>query len=128
MKSAKIKRMRNTLGITQAQFASTLGISQGFLSDLEKGSKTPSKSLSLLLKKLQSDQTVDFEDKVVSINETTPQNKTQVDLKLKYIALMEEHVKALSKIINLREVITCLNSELYSNTKSNQNLHQGNKG
>ena len=36
MQSEKIKMMRKTLGMTQIKFAGTLGISQGFLSDLEK--------------------------------------------------------------------------------------------
>ena len=39
MQSAKIKAMRKILGMNQVKFADTLGISQGFLSDLEKGSK-----------------------------------------------------------------------------------------
>ena len=108
MKATKIKEMRKTLRMTQIQFASTLGISQGFLSDLEKGSKTPSKSLSLLLKKFEGDQAVDFDQKIVSMNEKTSQNKTSnaINLKLKYVALMEEHVKALSEIINLEEKIS----------------------
>ena len=49
MKATEIKSIRKNLGMTQHQFSETLGISQGFLSDLEKGSKTTSKSLSLLL-------------------------------------------------------------------------------
>ena len=110
MQSAKIKAMRKILGMNQVKFADTLGISQGFLSALEKGSKAPSKSLSLLLKKLQSDQISSFEEKIVPINETTSQNKPQgsIDLKLKYIALMEEHVKSLSEIINLKEEISSI--------------------
>ncbi len=102
--------MRKTFGMVQIQFADKLGISQGFLSDLEKGSKAPSKSLSLLLKKLQHDEIADFEESIVPINETTSQNKTQdsIDLKRKYIALMEEHVKSLSEIINLKEEISNL--------------------
>jgi len=105
MQSAKIKEMRKALGMNQVKFADTLGISQGFLSDLEKGSKTPSKSLSLLLKKLYQDQDVKFEKKVLLINETSSQSTSQNDLKVKYITLMEEHVKSLSEIINLKEEI-----------------------
>ena len=105
MQSAKIKAMRKILGMNQVKFADTLGISQGFLSDLEKGSKTPSKSLSLLLKKLYQDQDVKFEKKVLHINETASQSNSQNDLKVKYITLMEEHVKCLSEIINLKEEI-----------------------
>jgi predicted transcriptional regulator len=97
--------MRKMLGMNQVKFADTLGISQGFLSDLEKGSKTPSKSLSLLLKKLYQDQDVKFEKKVLLINKTASQSNSQNDLKVKYITLMEEHVKCLSEIINLKEKI-----------------------
>ena len=105
MNPTKIKQMRKALGMNQVKFGDTLGISQGFLSDLEKGSKTPSKSLSLLLKKLYRDQDVKFEKKVLVINETASQSNSQNDLKVKYITLMEEHVKCLSEVINLKEEI-----------------------
>ena len=105
MNPTKIKQMRKTLGMSQVKFGDTLGISQGFLSDLEKGSKTPSKSLSLLLKKLYQDQGVKFEKNVLLINETASKSNSQNDLKVKYINLMEEHVKCLSEIINLKEEI-----------------------
>ena len=102
MNPTKIKELRKALGMNQVKFGDTLGISQGFLSDLEKGSKTPSKSLSLLLKKLYQDQDVKFEKKVLHINETVSQSNSQNGLKVKYITLMEEHVKCLSEIINLK--------------------------
>tara|TARA_B110000438_G_scaffold144506_1_gene139190 strand:- start:227 stop:577 length:351 start_codon:yes stop_codon:yes gene_type:complete len=105
MNPTKIKELRKTLGMNQVKFGDTIGISQGFLSDLEKGSKTPSKSLSLLLKKLYRDQDVKFEKKVLHINETASQSNSQNDLKVKYITLMEEHVKCLSEVINLKEEI-----------------------
>ena len=105
MNPTNIKELRKALGMNQIKFGDTIGISQGFLSDLEKGSKTPSKSLSLLLKKLYQDQDVKFEKKVLLINETASQSNSQNDLKVKYITLMEEHVKCLSEIINLKEEI-----------------------
>ena len=105
MNPTKIKELRKGLGMNQVKFGDTIGISQGFLSDLEKGSKTPSKSLSLLLKKLYRDQDVKFEKKVLLINETSSQSTSQNDLKVKYITLMEEHVKCLSEVINLKEKI-----------------------
>ena len=105
MNPKKIKEIRKALGMNQVKFGDTIGISQGFLSDLEKGSKTPSKSLSLLLKKLYQDQDVKFEKKVLLINETASQSNSQNDLKVKYITLMEEHVKCLSEVINLKEEI-----------------------
>ena len=99
MEAIKIKEMRKTLGMTQVQFSDTLGISQGFLSDLEKGSKTPAKSLSLLLKQFHRDKNIE------SLNGKPIQKIAQsdLDLKLKYISLMEDHVKSLSDIINLKE-------------------------
>ena len=105
MNPTKIKELRKALGMNQVKFGDSIGISQGFLSDLEKGSKTPSKSLSLLLKKLYRDQDVKFEKKVLHINETASQSNSQNDLKVKYITLMEEHVKCLSEVINLKEEI-----------------------
>ena len=105
MNPKKIKEIRKALGMNQVKFGDTIGISQGFLSDLEKGSKTPSKSLSLLIKKLYRDQDVKFEKKVLHINETASQSNSQNDLKVKYITLMEEHVKCLSEVINLKEEI-----------------------
>ena len=105
MKPKKIKEIRKALGMNQVKFGDTIGISQGFLSDLEKGSKTPSKSLSLLLKKLYRDQDVKFEKKFLVTNETASQSNSQNDLKVKYITLMEEHVKCLSEVINLKEEI-----------------------
>ena len=105
MNPTKIKELRKAFGMNQVKFGDTIGISQGFLSDLEKGSKTPSKSLSLLLKKLYRDRDVTFEKKVLHINETASQSNSQNDLKVKYITLMEEHVKCLSEVINLKEEI-----------------------
>jgi len=107
MKATKIKLIRKNLCMTQRQFSETLGISQGFLSDLEKGTKVTSKSLSLLLKKSYGHNTDVLEKKIVAFDRKSSQNKTQSDkdLKLKYIELMEGHVKALSEIMNLKEEI-----------------------
>ena len=107
MKATKIKSIRKNLGMTQHQFSETLGISQGFLSDLEKGSKTTSKSLSLLLKKSYSHNTDTLRKNIIDLDKNSSQTNTQSDknLKLKYIDLMEGHVKALSEIINLKEEI-----------------------
>jgi len=115
MKATQIKSIRKNLGMTQNQFSETLGISQGFLSDLEKGTKTTSKSLSLLLKKSYDHNTEVLKKKIVAFDRNSSQNKTQSDqnIKLKYIDLMEDHVKALSKILNLKEEIFKLKKEKY---------------
>ena len=105
MNPKKIKEIRKALGMNQVKFGDTIGISQGFLSDLEKGSKTPSKSLSLLLQKLYGHNIDVLEKNIVAFDRKSSQNKTQSDkdLKLKYTELMEGHVKALSEIIDLKE-------------------------
>ena len=45
----KFKEQRKKIRFTQVNFCSLLGISQGYLSDLENNIKVPSKSLILLL-------------------------------------------------------------------------------
>jgi hypothetical protein len=93
--------------MNQVQFSKKIGISQGFLSDLEKGSKIASKSLSLLLESLSSGQSFKLEQDSPSLNETdfsggVSYNKT----KIKHITLMEQHVNSLSEIIKLKEEIS----------------------
>ena len=44
----KFKSKRKSLGLTQAEFSELLGITQGYLSDLENGVKIPSDTLLLL--------------------------------------------------------------------------------
>src|SRR6185369_13067199 len=46
---ARIRQARLSLGLTQKQFAASLGIVQGFLSGLETGSKHPSDTLLIAL-------------------------------------------------------------------------------
>jgi repressor LexA len=46
---ARIRKARLALGMTQKQFAASLGIVQGFLSGIETGSKTPSNTLLIAL-------------------------------------------------------------------------------
>lgn len=45
----RIKQIRQTKGLTQKQFADSLGIVQGFLSGLERGKKVPSDTLLIAL-------------------------------------------------------------------------------
>ena len=44
----KFKLKRESLGLTQSDFSKALGITQGYLSDLENGVKIPSDTLLLL--------------------------------------------------------------------------------
>ncbi|MGA7826805.1 MAG: XRE family transcriptional regulator [Geobacteraceae bacterium] len=46
---ARIKEIRLSRGLTQKAFASSLGIVQGFLSDVERGRKLPSETLLIAL-------------------------------------------------------------------------------
>jgi len=50
---------RESLGLTQAEFSELLGITQGYLSDLENGVKIPSDTLLLLLEHINKSQDED---------------------------------------------------------------------
>ena len=52
----KFKLKRASLGLTQAEFSELLGITQGYLSDLENGVKIPSVTLLLLLEHINRSQ------------------------------------------------------------------------
>ena len=60
----KFKLKRASLGLTQAEFSELLGITQGYLSDLENGVKTPSDTLLLLFEHINKSQA----KRVVSIS------------------------------------------------------------
>ena len=45
----KFKSVRKKLNLTQYKFSELLGVSQGYLSDVENGKKVPSVTLLLLL-------------------------------------------------------------------------------
>ena len=72
----KFKLKRENLGLTQSDFSKALGITQGYLSDLENGVKIPSDTLLLL-----------FEHIIKSQEEEM--------YKAKYIILAKEHMVAL---------------------------------
>ena len=55
----KFKSKRESLGLTQAEFSELLGITQGYLSDLENGVKIPSDTLLLLLEHINKSQDED---------------------------------------------------------------------
>ena len=46
---ARIKAVRSDFSLTQSDFASSLGISQNYLSEIEKGIKTPSETILIAL-------------------------------------------------------------------------------
>ena len=82
----KFKLKRESLGLTQSDFSKALGITQGYLSDVENGLKIPSDTLLLLLEHI---------------------NKSQEEegYKKKYVLLAEEYLTALKEIISLKEQI-----------------------
>ena len=82
----KFKLKRKILGLTQYEFSELLGITQGYLSDVENGVKTPSDTLLMLLEHI---------------------NKSQEEAmyKKKYTVLAEEHMATLKEVISLKEQI-----------------------
>ena len=55
----KFKLKRESLGLTQAEFSELLGITQGYLSEVENGVKIPSDTLLLLLEHINKSQEED---------------------------------------------------------------------
>ncbi|MEZ2329100.1 helix-turn-helix domain-containing protein [Mesorhizobium sp. RCC_202] len=49
--SSRLKALRNWRNLTQAEMASAVGVSQGFLSDLESNRRKPSEQTSTMLAK-----------------------------------------------------------------------------
>ena len=89
----KFKLKRKILGLTQYEFSELLGITQGYLSDLENGVKIPSDTLLLL-----------FEHIIKS--------KEEEMYKAKYMMLAEEHMVALKRVLSLKEQISSLEQEV----------------
>ena len=85
----KFKLKRESLGLTQSDFSKALGITQGYLSDLENGVKIPSDTLLLL-----------FEHIIKSQEEEM--------YKAKYIILAKEHMVALKQVLSLKEQFSSL--------------------
>ena len=85
----KFKLKRKSLSLTQSDFSKALGITQGYLSDLENGVKIPSDTLLLL-----------FEHIIKSQEEEM--------YKAKYIILAKEHMVALKQVLSLKEQISSL--------------------
>ena len=94
----KFKLKRASLGLTQAEFSELLGITQGYLSDLENGVKIPSDTLLLL-----------FEHIIKS--------KEEEIYKAKYTMLAEEHIVALKRVLSLKDQISSLEQEVPALTR-----------
>tara|TARA_B110001454_G_scaffold114088_1_gene106835 strand:+ start:845 stop:1171 length:327 start_codon:yes stop_codon:yes gene_type:complete len=102
---SKFKEQRKILRLSQTNFCSLLGISQGYLSDLENNVKSPSKSLMLLLDYISESK----------VNEGLQLDVGNSLFKQQYLDLLEKHTKVLEENISLRE-------KLYGeNNKFNEN-------
>ena len=89
----KFKSKRESFGLTQSDFSKALGITQGYLSDVENGIKIPSDTLLLL-----------FEHIIKS--------KEEEMYKAKYMMLAEEHMVALQRVLSLKEQISSIEKEV----------------
>ena len=89
----KFKSKRESLGLTQAAFSKMLGITQGYLSDVESGLKIPSDTLLLLFGHIIK-------------------SKEEEMYKAKYMMLAEEHMVALKRVLSLKEQISFLEQEV----------------
>ena len=96
---SKFKLKRKSLSLTQSDFSKVLGISQGYLSDVENGMKIPSDPLLLL-----------FEHIIKS--------KDEEMYKAKYMVLAEEHMVALKHVLSLKEQILSLEKEVPALTRN----------
>ena len=89
----KFKSKRESLGLTQAAFSKMLGITQGYLSDVESGLKIPSDTLLLLFGHIIK-------------------SKEEEMYKAKYMMLAEEHMVALKQVLSLKGQISSREQEV----------------
>ena len=82
----RFRLKRKSLGLTQSEFSKRLGITQGYLSEVENGVKTPSDTLLLLLQHISKSQ----EEEVY---------------RKKYTMLAEDHMATLKELFSLKEQI-----------------------
>ena len=99
---SKFKEQRKILRLTQIDFCSLLGISQGYLSDLESNKKVASKSLMLLLDYVSGSK----------LNKVFPVDGGSLLYKHKYIGLLEKYTKISEENIFLREKVYGENKKL----------------
>ena len=98
----KFKEQRKILRLTQIDFCSLLGISQGYLSDLESNKKVPSKSLGLLLDYISESK----------LNKVSTVDVGSLLIKQKYMDLLEKYTKISEENIFLREKVYGENKKL----------------
>ena len=106
---SKFKEQRKILRLTQVNFCLLLGISQGYLSDLESNKKFPSKSLMLLLDYISGSK----------LSKVLPVDGDSLLSKQKYIDLLEKHTKISEENIYLREKLYGENKKFNGNPVRN---------
>ena len=102
---SKFKEQRKILRLSQTNFCSLLGISQGYLSDLENNVKSPSKSLMLLLDYISESK----------VNEGLQLDVGNSLFKQQYLDLLEKHTKILEENIFLKEKLYGDNNKINGN-------------
>ena len=102
---SKFKEQRKILRLSQTNFCSLLGISQGYLSDLESNKKVPSKSLMLLLDYISGSK----------VNEGLQLDVGNSLFKQQYLDLLEKHTKILEESISLKEKLYGDNNKINGN-------------
>ena len=108
----KFLHFRKKLGFTQKKFGKKFGIVQGYLSDIERGRKVPSKTLDILFEftvraSKGKSQIQKFSGSITEING----DQTEIDgdqgedamYREKYLDLLEKHIQLQEEISILRE-------------------------
>lgn len=105
----KCQEYRLIKGLSQKNFSKILGISQGYLSDIENAKKFPSKSLRILLKTIiningntqpgyKENLEPKISEQIVKLQASQTTSKGDTMYKEKYIKLMEEQIKLMQEL------------------------------
>ena len=113
--------VRKKLGLVQKELAKKLGISQGYLSDIESGKKVPSIALASLftfvakdyaekhglpvVQKLDKDVAVGID---ISSDDPNEEKMEETMYKEKYIELLEQHLAMTKKVFDLKQDVALL--------------------
>jgi transcriptional regulator with XRE-family HTH domain len=93
----KIKEIRTALKMSQAVFATKIGIQQGYLSEIEKGKKTPGAQVILSLKRSFPEVQLDFiagEGEMMSDKQPFNDRKTEIKRNFKVEDGTENYYRA----------------------------------
>ena len=101
----KFLHFRKKLGFTQKKFGKKFGIVQGYLSDIERGRKVPSKTLDILFEFTVRASKGKSQIQKVSKNFTEINGDQEGDAmyREKYLDLLEKHIQLQEEANSLRE-------------------------